>query len=171
MISAPLRDRFGISHKMEFYDDDELSIIISNSADKLNVKINSSAATELAKNSRGTPRLANRLLKRIRDFAEIQNDGAITKSFVSEKLKELGIINGLDNTDMDILNKIAFDFSCGPVGLKTLAASLNEDCGTLEDVHEPYLIKSGYINISSRGRTLTDKAKIMLGIEIKRASA
>lgn len=161
LISAPLRDRFGISYKMEFYEDDELAVIISNSADKLNIKIDSSASIELAKNSRGTPRLANRLLKRIRDFAEIQNDSIITKPFVINKLKELGINNGLDNTDMDILSKIAFDFSCGPVGLKTLAASLNEDSGTLEDVHEPYLIKSGYISISPRGRALTDKAKTL----------
>ena len=159
MLTAPLRDRFGMLNHLEFYNENELKQIICRSADVLNVKIEDEGATELAKRSRGTPRLANRLLKRVRDFAEVKYDGVITKE-VADFARDLLEVDkfGLDNSDRNILNTIIYKFDGGPVGLDTLAAALGEDSGTLEDVYEPYLIKNGFINRTPRGRVATELA-------------
>lgn len=159
MLTAPLRDRFGMLNHLEFYNENELKQIICRSADVLNVKIEDEGATELAKRSRGTPRLANRLLKRVRDFAEVKYDGVITKEVADFALNLLEVDKfGLDNSDRNILNTIIYKFNGGPVGLDTLAAALGEDSGTLEDVYEPYLIKNGFINRTPRGRVATELA-------------
>ena len=159
MLTAPLRDRFGMLNHLEFYNENELKQIICRSADVLNVKIEDEGATELAKRSRGTPRLANRLLKRVRDFAEVKYDGIITKEVADFALDLLEVDKfGLDNSDRNILNTIIYKFDGGPVGLDTLAAALGEDSGTLEDVYEPYLIKNGFINRTPRGRVATELA-------------
>ncbi|MCI6499509.1 Holliday junction branch migration DNA helicase RuvB [Lachnospiraceae bacterium HCP1S3_C3] len=159
MLTAPLRDRFGMLNHLEFYNENELKQIICRSADVLNVKIEDEGATELAKRSRGTPRLANRLLKRVRDFAEVKYDGVITKEVADFALNLLEVDKfGLDNSDRNILNTIIYKFDGGPVGLDTLAAALGEDSGTLEDVYEPYLIKNGFINRTPRGRVATELA-------------
>ena len=159
MLTAPLRDRFGMLNHLEFYNENELKQIICRSADVLNVKIEDEGATELAKRSRGTPRLANRLLKRVRDFAEVKYDGVITKEVADFALDLLEVDKfGLDNSDRNILNTIIYKFDGGPVGLDTLAAALGEDSGTLEDVYEPYLIKNGFINRTPRGRVATELA-------------
>lgn len=159
MLTAPLRDRFGMLNHLEFYNEHELKQIICRSADVLNVKIEDEGATELAKRSRGTPRLANRLLKRVRDFAEVKYDGVITKEVADFALDLLEVDKfGLDNSDRNILNTIIYKFDGGPVGLDTLAAALGEDSGTLEDVYEPYLIKNGFINRTPRGRVATELA-------------
>lgn len=159
MLTAPLRDRFGMLNHLEFYNNAELKEIICRSAKVLNVKIDSDGAKELAKRSRGTPRLANRLLKRVRDFAEVKYDGIITKDVADYALDLLEVDRyGLDNSDRAILNTIIYKFNGGPVGLDTLAAALGEDSGTLEDVYEPYLIKNGFINRTPRGRVATELA-------------
>ncbi len=159
MITAPLRDRFGMLNHLEFYTDAELKQIIERSADVLNVKIEEAGAMELARRSRGTPRLANRLLKRVRDFAEVKYDGIITKEVADYALELLEVDKfGLDNSDRAILDTLIFKFGGGPVGLDTLAAALGEDSGTLEDVYEPYLIKNGFINRTPRGRVATELA-------------
>lgn len=159
MLTAPLRDRFGMLNHLEFYTESELKKIICRSADVLGVKIEEDGACELAKRSRGTPRLANRLLKRVRDFAEVKYDGIITKDVADFALNLLEVDKyGLDNSDRNILNAIIYKFDGGPVGLDTLAAALGEDAGTLEDVYEPYLIKNGFINRTPRGRVATELA-------------
>ncbi len=160
MLSAPLRDRFGIVHRMEFYEPSELAQIVTNSAHKLNIEnIDSDGALEIGTCSRGTPRIANRILRRVRDYAQVRHDGCITKSVVDEALKLLDIdTQGLDATDRNILKTMIEKFGGGPVGLDTLAAAIGEDPGTIEDVYEPYLVKSGFINRTPRGRVVTDYA-------------
>ncbi len=164
MLSAPLRDRFGVVSHMEYYTVDELKIIILQSAHKLNVAIDDAGAYELARRSRGTPRLANRLLKRVRDFAEVKYDGRITHEVASFALDLLEVDKlGLDQNDRNILLTIIDKFQGGPVGLDTLAAALGEDAGTIEDVYEPYLVKNGFINRTPKGRVATDFAYTHFG--------
>ncbi len=166
MLSAPLRDRFGVVNHMEYYSVDDLQIIIMKSADKLHVKIDKDGAFEMARRSRGTPRLANRLLKRVRDFAEVKYDGNITKEVASNALDLLEVDKyGLDQNDRMILLTIIEKFSGGPVGLDTLAASIGEDSGTIEDVYEPYLVKNGFINRTPKGRVATDFAYAHFGMQ------
>ena len=165
LLSAPLRDRFGMVYRLEFYTPDELCEIVKRSADVLNVEIEDDGAMEIASRSRGTPRLANRLLKRTRDFAQIKYDGVITKEIADMALSLLDVDKmGLDKGDRLILKTIIEKFSGGPVGLETLAAALGEDSGTLEDVYEPYLLKLGLINRTPRGRVVTDLAYSHLGL-------
>ena len=165
LLTAPLRDRFGVIQKMEFYDVDELTQIIVNSAQKLGVKIDTKGARELARRSRGTPRLANRMLKRVRDFAEVKYDGVITEEVTNFALDLLDVDKyGLDQGDRNILMTMIEKFGGGPVGLDTLAASLSEDPGTIEDVYEPYLIKNGFIFRTPRGRMVSDLTYKHLGI-------
>lgn len=165
MLSAPLRDRFGLINKLEFYTNDELEQIIMRSAEVLEVEIDSAGAKELAKRSRGTPRLANRLLRRVRDFAQVKYDGVITLEVANDTLDVLEVDKiGLDNADRTILLTIIEKFGGGPVGLDTLAASIGEDAGTLEDVYEPYLLKNGLINRTPRGRMVTEAAYTHLGL-------
>lgn len=165
LLSAPLRDRFGVVHHMEFYTPEELKTIILHSADKLAVEIDEDGAFELARRSRGTPRLANRLLKRVRDFAQVKYDGKITKEVAVFALDLLEVDKyGLDQNDRNILLTIIEKFQGGPVGLDTLAASLGEDGGTIEDVYEPYLVKNGFINRTPKGRVATDFAYGHFGI-------
>ena len=165
MLTAPLRDRFGVVHRLEFYTVEELKTIIIRSAKVLDVKIDEKGAYALARRSRGTPRLANRLLKRVRDFAQVKYDGYITKEVANYALDLLDVDKeGLDQTDRDLLNTIINKYQGGPVGLDTLAASIGEDAGTIEDVYEPYLLKNGFIQRTPRGRVITDKAYNHLGI-------
>ena len=165
MLTAPLRDRFGVIHHLEFYTEEELTTIILRSARVLEVEIEEQGARELAKRSRGTPRLANRLLKRVRDFAQVKYDGVITESVADYALDLLDVDKyGLDNIDRNILLTMIERFQGGPVGLDTLAASISEDAGTLEDVYEPYLLKNGFIQRTSRGRVATELAYAHLGI-------
>jgi len=159
LLSAPLRDRFGVVHHLEFYNVEELTTIIEHSAHKLEVEIEPDGAYELARRSRGTPRLANRLLKRVRDFAQVKYDGVITKEVASFALDLLEVDKlGLDQNDRNILLTIMEKFSGGPVGLDTLAAAIGEDGGTIEDVYEPYLIQNGLIQRTPRGRVVTRSA-------------
>ncbi len=165
LLTAPLRDRFGVVAKMEFYTTEELKTIILRSAKVLEVEIEEAGALELARRSRGTPRLANRLLKRVRDFAQVKYDGVITKEVADFALDILDVDRlGLDNSDRAILLTIIQKFSGGPVGLDTLAAALGEDAGTLEDVYEPYLLMNGLLNRTSRGRVATELAYHHLGL-------
>ncbi len=164
LLTAPLRDRFGVVHRLEFYSTEELKEIITHSADKLGVKIDEAGAEQIALRSRGTPRLANRFLKRVRDFAEVKYDGVITTEVARTALDLLEVDKfGLDNTDRNILETIIDTFDGGPVGLDTLAAAIGEDAGTIEDVYEPYLIKNGLINRTPRGRVATRAAYLHLG--------
>lgn len=159
LLSAPLRDRFGVVHHLEFYTEEELKTIILQSASRLDVEIDEEGAGELAKRSRGTPRLANRLLKRVRDFAQVKYDGKITKEVASFALDLLEVDSmGLDLNDRNILLTIMNKFSGGPVGLDTLAAAIGEDAGTIEDVYEPFLVKNGLINRTPKGRVATELA-------------
>lgn len=159
LLTAPLRDRFGVIHKLEFYTVDELKTIIKRSAKVLNVEIDDNGATELARRSRGTPRIANRLLKRVRDFAQVKYDGVITEEVANYALDLLDVDKlGLDKGDRTILNVIIDKFAGGPVGIETLAAAIGEDSGTIEDVYEPYLIQNGLINRTPRGRVATELA-------------
>ena len=165
MLTAPLRDRFGVVNRLEFYTDRELMTIILRSARVLGVEIEESGAMELARRSRGTPRLANRLLKRVRDFAQVKYDGVITEKVANYALDLLDVDNyGLDHIDRSILLTMIEKFQGGPVGLDTLAASISEDAGTLEDVYEPYLLKNGFIQRTPRGRVVTALAYSHLGI-------
>ena len=169
LLSAPLRDRFGVVSHLEFYSVKELETIIIRSASVLNVDIDTKGAHELARRSRGTPRLANRILKRVRDFAQVKYDGRITKEVASFALDLLEVDRyGLDQTDRLLLTTIMEKFQGGPVGLDTLAASIGEDAGTSEDVYEPFLIKSGFINRTPRGRVATEFAWHHLGLEAPR---
>ena len=159
LLSAPLRDRFGVVNHLEFYTPEELQIIVERSAKKLNVNIDKEGAYELARRSRGTPRLANRLLKRVRDFAQIKYNGMITKEVADEVLTRLEVDSlGLDRNDRNILLTIIDKFGGGPLGLETMAASLGEDAGTIEDVYEPYLVQNGFLLRTPRGRMATDLA-------------
>ena len=165
MLTAPLRDRFGVIHRLEFYTVEELKRIIARSAKVLDVGIDDAGATALARRSRGTPRLANRLLKRVRDFAQVKYDGYITEDVANYALDLLDVDKcGLDQTDRNLIMTIIERFDGGPVGLDTLAASLSEDSGTIEDVYEPYLLKNGFIQRTPRGRIVTDLAYAHLGI-------
>lgn len=167
MLTAPLRDRFGVVHRLEFYTVEELTEIIKRSAQVFRVEIDEQGAVEIARRSRGTPRLANRLLKRVRDFAQVKYDGAITLKVANFALDLLEVDKlGLDNTDRDILMSMIEKFGGGPVGLDTLAASIGEDSGTIEDVYEPYLIQNGLIARTPRGRIVTEKAYAHFGLEI-----
>ena len=165
LLTAPLRDRFGVVQRMDFYSPEELSIIVKRSAKVLGVEIEDSGAYEIARRSRGTPRLANRLLKRVRDFAQVKYDGVITKAVADFALDILDVDKlGLDNNDRTILLTLIQKFGGGPVGLDTLAAAIGEDAGTLEDVYEPYLLMNGLINRTPRGRMATELAYHHLGI-------
>lgn len=165
-LTAPLRDRFGMIHHMEFYSVEELKLIIQHSALVLNVKIDEEGALELAKRSRGTPRLANRILKRVRDFAEVKYDGIITKEIAEIVLNHMDVDKkGLDHIDRNLLVTMIQKFQGGPVGLDTLSAAIGEDAGTIEDVYEPYLIMNGFINRTPRGRVATELAYSHLGLE------
>lgn len=166
LLSAPLRDRFGVIHRLEFYTVEELKVIIEHSARILNVQIDQEGALELARRSRGTPRLANRILKRVRDFAQVRYDGVITGEVARTALDLLDVDKmGLDHIDRNILQTMIEKFDGGPVGLDTLAAAIGEDAGTIEDVYEPYLIKNGFINRTPRGRVVTEYAYHHLGLE------
>ena len=165
LLSAPLRDRFGVIHHLEFYSPDELKVIVLQSAKKLGVEIDEEGALELARRSRGTPRLSNRLLKRVRDFAQVRFDGKITKEVASTALDLLEVdAMGLDINDRTMLLTIIEKFAGGPVGLDTLAAAIGEDSGTIEEVYEPYLVKSGLIQRTPKGRVATELAYRHFGI-------
>ncbi len=167
LLTAPLRDRFGVIHHLEFYSVEELKLIIIHSAKILGVPIEENGAEELARRSRGTPRLANRMLKRVRDFAQIKYDGIITEEVARTALDLMEVDRmGLDHIDRNILFIIIDKFKGGPVGLDTLAAAIGEDAGTLEDVYEPFLLKNGFLNRTPKGRTATDLAYHHLGLEI-----
>ena len=169
MLTAPLRDRFGVVNRMEFYTIEELKAIIVRSAQVLDVGIDEKGAYALARRSRGTPRLANRLLKRVRDFAQVKYDGYITEEVADYALDLLDVDKeGLDQTDRGILLTMIEKFQGGPVGLDTLAAAIGEDAGTIEDVYEPYLLKNGFIQRTPRGRIVTDHAYVHLGILIQK---
>ena len=166
LLSAPLRDRFGVVHHLEFYTVEELKTIILHSALTLGVESDEEGAYEMARRSRGTPRLANRLLKRVRDFAQVKYDGRISKEVASFALDLLEVDKmGLDQNDRNILMTMIGKFAGGPVGLDTLAAAIGEDAGTIEDVYEPYLVKNGLINRTPKGRVVTELAYQHLGIE------
>jgi holliday junction DNA helicase ruvB len=165
MLTAPLRDRFGVVHRLEFYTVDELTEIVLRSAQVFHVAIDREGAREIARRSRGTPRLANRLLKRVRDFAEVKYDGNITLSVANFALDLLEVDKyGLDNTDRSLLLAMIETFQGGPVGLDTLAACIGEDSGTIEDVYEPFLIQNGFLARTPRGRVVTEKTYHHLGL-------
>lgn len=165
MLTAPLRDRFGMIHRLEFYTITELKQIIIHSAKILNVEIDDGGALELARRSRGTPRLANRILKRVRDFAQVKFDGKITEEIAKTALDLMDVDKlGLDHIDRNMLSTMILKFSGGPVGLDTLAAAIGEDGGTIEDVYEPYLIQNGLLNRTPRGRVVTDLAYKHMGL-------
>ena len=165
-LSTPLRDRFGIVSKLELYSEKDLTTIIERSSEILNIKIEKEAAKELAKRSRGTPRIANRLLKRIRDYALVLGDGTITLDVAKKALNNLEIDElGLDETDRKILETIIYKYGGKAVGVETLAATLNEEVETIEDVYEPYLMQIGFLARTSRGRVATATAYEHLGIE------
>ena len=165
-LSAPLRDRFGVTLRLELYSPEELSKIVSRSAGILNVPIEGDGATEIARRSRGTPRIANRMLRRVRDFAQVKAGGVITRSVADEALSALEIdYLGLDTVDRRMLHSIIENYRGGPVGLETLAATINEEAVTLEDVYEPYLMQLGFLTRTTRGRCVTAKAYDHLGIK------
>ena len=165
MLTAPLRDRFGVVPRLEFYTVDELTEIVLRSAQVFHVAIDREGAREIARRSRGTPRLANRLLKRVRDFAEVKYDGNITLSVANFALDLLEVDKyGLDNTDRSLLLAMIETFQGGPVGLDTLAACIGEDSGTIEDVYEPFLIQNGFLARTPRGRIVTEKTYHHLGL-------
>ena len=167
LLTAPLRDRFGVIHHLEYYTEDELQTIVLRSAHVLGVEINEQGALEIAKRSRGTPRLANRLLKRTRDYAQVMHDGRITDEAAREALDFLDVDPmGLDNLDREILSTMIGKFQGGPVGLDTLAAAIGEDSGTIDDVYEPYLIKNGFLVRTPKGRAVTDHAYLHLGLTL-----
>ena len=171
LLTAPLRDRFGVIHRLEFYTVEELTQIIVHSAAVLDVQIYVGGAGELARRSRGTPRIANRLLKRVRDFAQVRFDGAITLEVAKKALDLLDVDRmGLDHVDRNMLDTMIYKFNGGPVGLDTLAAAIGEDAGTIEDVYEPYLLQNGFINRTPRGRVVTEAAYRHLGLEFPQSS-
>ena len=167
-LSAPLRDRFGIINKLQFYTVEELTDIVKRTARVLNVPIDEDASVELAKRSRGTPRIANRLFKRVRDFAMVEGDGTITLEITNKALDRLKVDKmGLDNTDRDLLLAIINRFNGGPVGVEALSSSVGEEVTTIEDVYEPFLLQQGLLKRTARGRVVTDKAYEVLGLERK----
>jgi Holliday junction DNA helicase RuvB len=158
-LTSPLRERFGLVYRLDFYQPEELQVIIARSARLLNVQIDDDAAREIARRARGTPRIANRLIKRVRDFAEVKAQGHVTQSVAKEALQWLGVDQaGFDEMDRKILLTIIEKFKGGPVGIEALAAAVHEEKSTLEDVHEPYLLQSGYLDRTARGRQITQKA-------------
>ena len=168
MLSAPLRDRFGVVNRLEFYSPEELCCIIENSAKILQVDIDKEGAMELARRSRGTPRLANRFLKRVRDFAQIKYDGKITKEVADFALNLLEVDRfGLDRTDRKIITTMIESYGGGPVGIESLAVAIGEDAGTLEDVYEPYLVQNGLLLRTPRGRMVSDAAYHHFGLQPK----
>lgn len=167
LLTAPLRDRFGISERLEYYNNDELKMIIMNSAKRLRVKVDEDGARQMGMRSRGTPRIANRILKRVRDYAQVRYDGVITKDIADEALDIMEVDRfGLDSHDRNILTAMIERFGGGPVGLDSLAATLGEDPGTLEDVYEPFLLKNGFIIRTPKGRMVTDRAVEHLGLKL-----
>ncbi len=167
LLTAPLRDRFGMIHRLEFYTVEELEIIILQSARILAVEIEEGGALEMARRSRGTPRLANRILKRVRDFAQVKYDGVITERVAKLALDLMDVDRmGLDRVDRNMLMTMIDKFRGGPVGLDTLAAAIGEDAGTIEDVYEPYLLMNGFIDRTPRGRVVTQRAYHHLGIAV-----
>lgn len=167
LLTAPLRDRFGIIHRLEYYSPEELQTIIMHSAKVLNAPIDAKGALEMASRSRGTPRIANRMLKRVRDYADVKGDGVITKELAVTALDLMDVDKiGLDHIDQAMLSTMINKFGGGPVGLDTLAAVIGEDPSTVEDVNEPYLLKMGLINRTPRGRVVTNLAYTHLGLEI-----
>ena len=168
-LSSPLRDRFGIVAKLNFYTDEELTKIIKRTSNVLDTPIEEDAAVELARRSRGTPRIANRLFKRVRDFALVIGDGTITKEIIEKSLSKLKVDNlGLDETDYNLLKSIIEKFNGGPVGIDAIASSIGEEQTTIEDVYEPYLLQTGLLKRTSRGRIVTEKAYEHLNIEYKK---
>lgn len=164
-LSSPLRDRFGIISKLNYYNEDELYLIVKRTSRVLNTEITDEAARELAKRSRGTPRIANRLFKRVRDFALVNGEGVITDDILDDALNRLKVDKlGLDETDYNLLLSIIERFNGGPVGIEAIASSIGEEVSTIEDVYEPYLLQQGYLKRTSRGRMVTDKAYEHLGI-------
>ena len=165
-LSAPLRDRFGIVNRLDYYNPEELYKIVLRTAKVFETEIDNDAAYELARRSRGTPRIANRLFRRVRDFAYVLNDGVINKEICSTSLNKLHVdSNGLDNTDYRYLKAIVLSFNGGPVGLETLSATISEESTTIEDVYEPYLLQEGYIKRTPRGRVATKKSYDLLGVK------
>jgi len=165
-ISTPMRDRFGAIFRVDFYNTDDLLKILERTANILNVNVDEDALYEIARRSRGTPRIANRVLKRVRDFAQVKKIKIINIEFAKSSLESIGIDeNGLEDMDKKILKNLILNFNGGPTGGKSLAISVNEDLQTIEDVYEPYLIKEGFIDRTSRGRKATDKAYKLFGIQ------
>lgn len=165
-LTAPLRDRFGVTLRLELYSPEELTMIVQRSADILGIEIDREGAVEIARRSRGTPRIANRLLRRVRDFAQVTAEGKITRDIADKALTRLEVDNlGLDSLDKRMLRSIIDFYGGGPVGLETLAATINEESVTLEDVYEPYLLQQGFLTRTPRGRCVTKKAYDHLGIE------
>jgi len=165
-LSAPLRDRFGVTMRLELYTPEELQLIVKRSAEILGIEIDADGAREIAFRSRGTPRIANRMLRRVRDFAQVRADGVITQAVADEALTRLEVDKqGLDSLDRRMLRAIIEFYGGGPVGLETVAATINEEAITLEDVYEPYLLQQGFITRTPRGRCITKKAYEHLGIE------
>ena len=167
MLTAPLRDRFGVIHHLELYTEEELTTIILRSAKVLEVEIEESGAVELAKRSRGTPRVANRILKRVRDFSQVKGDGSITPEITQQALAALGVDEyGLEALDRELLDTIITRFNGGPVGIDTIAASIGEERVTIEDVYEPYLIQAGFLHRTQKGRVVSEQAYRHLGIAV-----
>ncbi|MFE4711421.1 MULTISPECIES: Holliday junction branch migration DNA helicase RuvB [Paenibacillus] len=167
LLSAPLRDRFGVVSRLEFYSIDELSFIVSRNADLLGIEIQGEAAEEVALRARGTPRIANRLLKRVRDFAQVRGDGIITPDIAAEALRMLQVDpRGLDSIDHKMIHSMITSFRGGPVGLDTIAATIGEESQTIEDVYEPYLLQIGFLQRTPRGRIVTPAAYHHLGIPL-----
>ncbi len=165
-LTTPLRDRFGIVNRLELYTEEELKTIVKRSAEIMEISINEDGAMEIAKRSRGTPRIANRLLKRVRDYASVLGDGNVTKEIADIALQKLEIDDmGLDNIDRKILESIIVNYTGGPVGIETLASTIGEEVETLEDVYEPYLMQKGFIGRTPRGRVVLPKAYEHLGLQ------
>ncbi len=167
LLTSPLRARFGVVNRLDYYDSDDLSKILERSARLLEVEIDKEGIREISIRSRGTPRVANRLLRRVRDFAQVEGEGCITQSIADNSLHRLDVDScGLDEMDKRILNVIVKNFKGGPVGLNTLSVSVSEDSGTIEEIYEPYLIKQGFIKRTARGREATERAYQVLGIPL-----
>jgi Holliday junction DNA helicase RuvB len=172
LLTTPLRDRFGMTFRLGYYEHTELGVIVRRSASILGVEINDEAADEIARRSRGTPRIANRILRRVRDVAEVRHEGVITTEVAAEALELLEVDReGLERADRDLLAAIAERFGGGPVGLSTLAVALGEESDTIEDVYEPYLLQLGYIQRTPRGRIITDLGRAHLGAQAERAAS
>ncbi|MBU0687593.1 MAG: Holliday junction branch migration DNA helicase RuvB [Candidatus Margulisbacteria bacterium] len=169
LLSSPLRDRFGMTHRLEFYNHAELQQVLANAADVLKIELDKAGAKEIARRSRGTPRIANRLLRRVRDYAQVKAEGKITKEVASEALRSLEIDElGLNRSDRRMLEAIIKQFSGGPVGVETLSAAIHEERDTIEDLYEPYLMQIGFLERTPRGRVATEKAAEHLNLLLKK---